>query len=78
MHIEVLNEAVRNIPAERMRIHLCWGNYEGPHNHDIPLRDIIEPVLKAKPAGLSFEGANPRHAHEWKLFREIRLPPAKS
>jgi 5-methyltetrahydropteroyltriglutamate--homocysteine methyltransferase len=77
MHIEVLNEAVRNIPAERMRIHLCWGNYEGPHNHDIPLREIIEPVLKAKPAGLSFEGANPRHAHEWKLFREIRLPPGK-
>ena len=77
MHVEVLNEAVRNIPAERMRIHLCWGNYEGPHNHDIPLRDILEPVLKAKPAGLSFEGANPRHAHEWKVFREIRLPPGK-
>ena len=77
MHVEVLNEAVRNIPAERMRIHLCWGNYEGPHNHDIPLRDIIEPVLKARPAGLSFEGANPRHAHEWKIFREIRLPPGK-
>ncbi len=77
MHIEVLNEAVKNIAAERMRIHLCWGNYEGPHNHDIPLREIIEPVLKAKPAGLSFEGANPRHAHEWKLFREIRLPAGK-
>ena len=77
MHIEVLNEAVRNIPADRMRIHLCWGNYEGPHNHDVPLRDIIEPVLKAKPAGLSFEAANPRHAHEWKIFREIRLPPGK-
>ncbi len=77
MHIEVLNEAVKNIAAERMRIHLCWGNYEGPHNHDIPLREIIEPVLKAKPAGLSFEAANPRHAHEWKLFREIRLPAGK-
>lgn len=77
MHVEALNEAVRNIPAERMRVHLCWGNYEGPHNHDIPLRDIIEPVLKAKPAGLSFEGANPRHAHEWKIFREVRLPPGK-
>jgi 5-methyltetrahydropteroyltriglutamate--homocysteine methyltransferase len=77
MHIEVLNEAVRNIPAERMRIHLCWGNYEGPHNHDVPLRDIIEPVLKAKPAGLSFEGANPRHAHEWKVFLDVRLPPGK-
>ena len=77
MHIEVLNEAVKTIPADRMRIHLCWGNYEGPHNHDIPLRDIIEPVFKAKPAGLSFEGANPRHAHEWKTFREIRLPAGK-
>jgi 5-methyltetrahydropteroyltriglutamate--homocysteine methyltransferase len=77
MHIEVLNEAVKDIPAEQMRIHLCWGNYAGPHNHDIPLRDIIEPVLKAKPAGVSFEGANPRHAHEWKIFREIRLPPGK-
>ena len=77
MHVEVLNESVRNIPAERMRIHLCWGNYEGPHNHDIPLRDILEPVLKAKPAGLSFEAANPRHAHEWKIFREISLPPGK-
>jgi 5-methyltetrahydropteroyltriglutamate--homocysteine methyltransferase len=77
MHIEVLNEAVKNIAPKRMRIHLCWGNYEGPHNHDIPLREIIEPVLKAKPAGLSFEAANPRHAHEWKLFREIRLPGGK-
>jgi 5-methyltetrahydropteroyltriglutamate--homocysteine methyltransferase len=77
MHIEVLNEALKDIPAEQMRIHLCWGNYAGPHNHDIPLREIIEPVLKAKPAGLSFEGANPRHAHEWKIFREIRLPPGK-
>ena len=76
-HVEVLSEAVKNIPADRMRIHLCWGNYEGPHNHDIPLRDILEPVLKAKPSGLSFEGANPRHAHEWKIFRELPLPPGK-
>ncbi len=77
LHVEMLNEAVKDIPAERMRMHLCWGNYEGPHNHDIPLREIIEPVLKAKPAGLSFEAANPRHAHEWKIFREVRLPPGK-
>ena len=77
MHVEVLNEAVKDIPAERMRMHLCWGNYAGPHNHDIPLREIIEPVLKAKPAGLSFEGANPRHAHEWRIFREVRLPAGK-
>jgi 5-methyltetrahydropteroyltriglutamate--homocysteine methyltransferase len=76
-HIEVLNEAVRNIPADRMRIHLCWGNYEGPHNHDIPLRDIIDIVFTAKPAGVSFEAANPRHAHEWRMFRESRLPAEK-
>jgi 5-methyltetrahydropteroyltriglutamate--homocysteine methyltransferase len=73
----VLNEAVKNIPADRMRIHLCWGNYEGPHNHDIPLGDIIHAVFKAKPAGLSFEAANPRHAHEWTLFRGLKLPPGK-
>lgn len=77
MHVEVLNEAVKDIPPERMRLHLCWGNYEGPHNHDIPLRDIIEPVFKARPAGISFEAANPRHAHEWKIFREVKLPPEK-
>jgi 5-methyltetrahydropteroyltriglutamate--homocysteine methyltransferase len=76
-HVEVLNEAVNNIPADRMRIHLCWGNYEGPHNHDIPLGEIIDIVFKARPAGVSFEGANPRHAHEWSIFREIRLPPGK-
>jgi 5-methyltetrahydropteroyltriglutamate--homocysteine methyltransferase len=77
VHIEVLNESVKNIPAERMRIHLCWGNYEGPHNHDIPLADIIDLVWKAKPAAVSFEGANPRHAHEWKVFRDIPLPEGR-
>jgi 5-methyltetrahydropteroyltriglutamate--homocysteine methyltransferase len=77
MHVEVLNESVKGIPAERMRMHLCWGNYEGPHNHDIPLREILEPILKARPAGVSFEGANPRHAHEWKVFRDVRLPEGK-
>ncbi len=60
-----------------MRIHLCWGYYAGPHTHDSPLREIIQPVLKAKPAGLSFEGANPRHAHEWKVFAEVPLPDGK-
>jgi 5-methyltetrahydropteroyltriglutamate--homocysteine methyltransferase len=60
-----------------MRLHLCWGNYEGPHNHDVPLRDIVDLVLRARPAGLSFEGANPRHAHEWAIWKEVRLPPGK-
>ena len=77
MHVEVLNNAVKDIPADRMRLHLCWGNYEGPHNHDIPLADIIRPVLKARPAGLSFEGANPRHAHEWRVFDTVKLPAGK-
>jgi 5-methyltetrahydropteroyltriglutamate--homocysteine methyltransferase len=60
-----------------MRLHLCWGNYEGPHNHDIPLREIIEPVLRARPAAVSFEGANPRHEHEWNVFADVKLPDGK-
>jgi 5-methyltetrahydropteroyltriglutamate--homocysteine methyltransferase len=77
LHVEVLNEATRAIPPERMRLHLCWGNYEGPHHLDVPLRDIIDLVLQARPAGISFEGANPRHEHEWKLWKEVKLPPGK-
>ncbi len=77
MHIEVLNHATRDIAPGQMRMHLCWGNYEGPHNHDIALRDIIGEVFKARPAGISFEGANPRHAHEWQVFRDVKLPPGK-
>ena len=74
LSLDALNRAVRDIPAERMRMHLCWGNYAGPHNHDIPLRDIIERVYTARPAAISVEGANPRHEHEWKVFREFPLP----
>jgi 5-methyltetrahydropteroyltriglutamate--homocysteine methyltransferase len=77
LHIEALNHALADIPPDRMRLHLCWGNYEGPHHRDVPLRDIIDVVLKARPAGLSFEAANPRHAHEWKVFREFTLPADK-
>ena len=77
LHVEALNHALADIPPEDMRLHLCWGNYEGPHHRDIPLRDIIDIVLKARPAGLSFEAANPRHAHEWKVFREVKLPEGK-
>jgi 5-methyltetrahydropteroyltriglutamate--homocysteine methyltransferase len=73
-NVEALNHAVRDIPADRMRLHLCWGNYEGPHHRDIPLRELLPIALKAKPQALSFEGANPRHEHEWVVFREIRLP----
>jgi 5-methyltetrahydropteroyltriglutamate--homocysteine methyltransferase len=73
-NIEALNHALRDIPADRMRLHLCWGNYEGPHHRDIPLRELLPVALKARPQALSFEGANPRHEHEWVVFREIRLP----
>jgi 5-methyltetrahydropteroyltriglutamate--homocysteine methyltransferase len=77
INIEALNYAVRDIPADRMRLHLCWGNYEGPHHHDVPLRDIIDLVLQARLAGLSFEAANPRHEHEWTVFAEVTVPEEK-
>ncbi len=77
IHIEALNHATRNIPPESMRMHVCWGNYEGPHHHDIPLRDIIQPILAARPAAILFEGANPRHEHEWRVFEEVKLPEGK-
>jgi 5-methyltetrahydropteroyltriglutamate--homocysteine methyltransferase len=73
-NVEALNHALRDIPPDRMRLHLCWGNYEGPHHRDIPLREILGVVLRARPQAISFEGANPRHEHEWVVFREIRLP----
>lgn len=76
-HIEVLNHALRNIPAEQVRLHACWGNYEGPHHYDIALEKILPTLLKAKPQVLSFEASNPRHAHEWKVFKEIKLPDGK-
>jgi 5-methyltetrahydropteroyltriglutamate--homocysteine methyltransferase len=77
MRVEALNHAVANIPADRMRLHLCWGNYEGPHHLDVPLKDIIGEVFKARPMAVSFEGANPRHEHEWAIFEDIPLPPDK-
>jgi 5-methyltetrahydropteroyltriglutamate--homocysteine methyltransferase len=76
-HVEVLNHALRNVPATRVRMHCCWGNYEGPHHHDVPMRDLLPVLLKAKPQALLFEAANPRHAHEWTVFREARLPDDK-
>ncbi len=76
-HIEVLNYALRNVPAERVRMHVCWGNYEGPHHHDVPMERLLPIVLKAKPQGLLFEAANPRHAHEWAVFKNVRIPEDK-
>ena len=76
-HVEVLNHALRNIPGTRVRMHCCWGNYEGPHHHDVPMRDLLPVLLKAKPQALLFEAANPRHAHEWTVFRDSQLPEDK-
>jgi 5-methyltetrahydropteroyltriglutamate--homocysteine methyltransferase len=76
-HIEVLNHALRNVPADRVRMHVCWGNYEGPHHHDIPLERLLPIVLRAKPQALLFEAANPRHAHEWAVFKDVKLPEEK-
>jgi 5-methyltetrahydropteroyltriglutamate--homocysteine methyltransferase len=76
-HVEVLNHALANVPPERVRMHVCWGNYEGPHHYDVPLADIADIVFSARPASVSFEAANPRHAHEWALFEMVKLPEGK-
>src|SRR5256885_736832 len=73
-NVEALNHALRDIPPDRMRLHLCWGNYEGPHHRDIPLKEILPIALKSRPQALSFEGANPRHEHEWIVFKDVKLP----
>ena len=77
MHVRALNHAVRDIPPEQMRMHLCWGNGEWPHVTDIPLASIIDVALEARPTGLCFEAANPRHEHEWTVWKDIRLPDGK-
>lgn len=70
-HIDVLNHALRNVPADRVRMHVCWGNYEGPHHRDIEMRTILPALMRAKPQGLLFETANPRHQHDWQAFRDL-------
>jgi len=77
MHVRALNHALRDIPPEQMRMHLCWGNGEWPHITDVPLASIVDIVLEARPTGLVFEAANPRHEHEWKVWKDIRLPAGK-
>lgn len=74
LHVEALNHALANVPKEMVRIHLCWGNYEGPHHCDVPLRDVIDIAFKANVSGISFEAANPRHAHEYKVFDDVKVP----
>jgi 5-methyltetrahydropteroyltriglutamate--homocysteine methyltransferase len=77
VHVEALNHALSNIPADQLRMHLCWGNYEGPHHCDVPLADIIDIVLRAKPHAIALEAANPRHAHEHTVFERVELPEGK-
>jgi len=76
-HVDALNHAVQNIPAESMRMHICWGNYEGPHICDAPMSQVLPIALRAKPAALLFEASNPRHAHEWTTFAEADIPDDK-
>jgi 5-methyltetrahydropteroyltriglutamate--homocysteine methyltransferase len=77
LNIEALNRALVNIPANQVRMHLCWGNYPGPHHFDVPLQDIVDLVWKAKPHAIQFEAANPRHGHEWVVFETVKLPEGK-
>jgi 5-methyltetrahydropteroyltriglutamate--homocysteine methyltransferase len=77
VQVEALNHALANVPADRVRMHVCWGNYQGPHTHDLPLAKILPVVLKAKPMALLLEGANPRHEHEWEIWATQKLPDDK-
>ena len=77
LHVEVLNDALRNVPAEKARLHVCWGNYEGPHHRDAPMETVLPIAMKAKPQALLFESSNPRHAHEWEVFRDADIPQDK-
>ncbi len=74
LHVEALNHALARIPADMIRIHVCWGNYEGPHTHDVDLAKIVRIILNVKAQAISIEAANPRHEHEWALWRDVSLP----
>jgi 5-methyltetrahydropteroyltriglutamate--homocysteine methyltransferase len=77
LHVEALNHALANVPPDQARVHVCWGNYEGPHHYDVPFADILDVIFAARPNGISFEAANPRHAHEWELFERVKPPQDK-
>jgi 5-methyltetrahydropteroyltriglutamate--homocysteine methyltransferase len=76
-NVEALNAATANIPPEQLRMHICWGNYEGPHDHDIPLERVIDIILRARPGTILFEAANPRHEHEWIVWADAKIPAEK-
>jgi 5-methyltetrahydropteroyltriglutamate--homocysteine methyltransferase len=77
VNVEALNHAVRDLPPERMRMHVCWGSTLGPHHNDVPLQDIADIIFKGRPQAVSFPGANPRHGHEWKIWKTVKLPDDK-
>ncbi len=77
MHMEVLNHAIEGLPPERIRYHVCWGSWPGPHTTDVPLKEIVDLILKVKVGAYVIEGANPRHEHEWKVWRDVELPDGK-
>ena len=77
-NVEALNHSIKDLPADRMRMHVCWGSTLGPHHGDVPIKDIADIILKARPAAVSFPGANPRHGHEWKVWRDVKLPDGKA
>jgi 5-methyltetrahydropteroyltriglutamate--homocysteine methyltransferase len=71
LRVEALNHALRDIPADRVRLHVCWGSYHGPHKYDIPLKDIVDLILKVQVGGYSIEASNPRHEHEWRVWEDV-------
>jgi 5-methyltetrahydropteroyltriglutamate--homocysteine methyltransferase len=77
LRVEALNHALADVPEDRIRFHVCWGNFEGPHENDIPLKDVVDLVLKVKAQAYSIEGANPRHAHEWRVWEDVKFPAGK-
>jgi 5-methyltetrahydropteroyltriglutamate--homocysteine methyltransferase len=77
LRVEALNHALRDIPPERVRLHVCWGSYHGPHKYDIPLKDIVDLILRVRAGGYSIEASNPRHEHEWRVWQDIKLPEGK-
>jgi 5-methyltetrahydropteroyltriglutamate--homocysteine methyltransferase len=77
LRIDALNHALRDCPQEQVRLHVCWGSYHGPHKYDIPLRDIVDIVLKVRAQAYSIEASNPRHEHEWQLWEDVKLPEGK-
>src|SRR5262249_43083608 len=78
LRIDALNHALRDLPVDRVRLHVCWGSYHGPHKYDIPLRDIVDLVLKVRAGAYSIEASNPRHEHEWQLWEDVKLPEGKA